>query len=440
VQIINFVLTNMNNISISFFLDQRRKKANGYYPVKLRVYNPVNKKARLLSLSKVIYDDKDKSLIQFTLKNGFPNQRNLDSILYAERPREDTKRLKLFFIGLEKKASEIAENLSPFSFEEFENKLYGHSPTTINLVDYYQNRIDEFERKKSFSTASNYRLSRKSLLKYSSLINKKLSFDVIRKQFLEDYESYMIDELGRSETTVSMYLRALRTIFNQAIRDGILQPDSYPFGKHKYVIPTGDKVIKSLSKSQLRLLKDGVPQSSEQVIAKDYWFFSYYAQGMNIKDIALLKHKDFKQDSIQYYRAKTKTTGKKKSRLIYVTLNDEMRDFFKKYKSKKEQVDGYVFPIISHSMTAKEQYQRIRNFTRFINQHFRSYAQYLGIDEPVSTYWARHSFTNTLINNGASIEFTSEALNHSDIKTTQNYIAGFEESRKKEMMQNLMKF
>ena len=103
-QIIIFVLTNMNNISISFFLDQRRKKANGYYPVKLRVYNPVNKKARLLSLSKVIYDDKDKSLIQFTLKNGFPNQRSLDSILYDERPREDTKRLKLFYIGLQKKS------------------------------------------------------------------------------------------------------------------------------------------------------------------------------------------------------------------------------------------------------------------------------------------------------------------------------------------------
>ena len=106
------------------FFRSKNKKANGYYPVKLRVYNPVNKKARLLSLSKVIYDDKDKYLIQFTLKNGFPNQRSLDSILYAERPREDTKRLKLFFIGLEKKASEIAENLSPFSFEEFENKMH----------------------------------------------------------------------------------------------------------------------------------------------------------------------------------------------------------------------------------------------------------------------------------------------------------------------------
>ena len=98
----------MNNISISFFLDQRRKKANGYYPVKLRVYNPVNKKARLLSLSKVIYDDKDKSLIQFTLKNGFPNQRNLDSILYDFKIMSiDIKKALYFYIYIRRCESKI---------------------------------------------------------------------------------------------------------------------------------------------------------------------------------------------------------------------------------------------------------------------------------------------------------------------------------------------
>ena len=91
-------------------------------------------------------------------------------------------------------------------------------------------------------------------------------------------------------------------------------------------------------------------------------------------------------------------------------------------------------------MTAEKQHNAIRRFTRFINQHIKLYAKSLGIYEDVSTYWARHSFANTLINNGASLEFTSEALNHGDMKTTQNYIAGFEESRKREMMQDLMKF
>jgi site-specific recombinase XerD len=51
------------------------------------------------------------------------------------------------------------------------------------------------------------------------------------------------------------------------------------------------------------------------------------------------------------------------------------------------------------------------------------------INKDVTTYFARHSFATILKNSGVSVEFISEALGHSDIKTTKNYLASFEETQ-----------
>ena len=70
----------------------------------------------------------------------------------------------------------------------------------------------------------------------------------------------------------------------------------------------------------------------------------------------------------------------------------------------------------------------------------KRFAEHHNINGDISTYWARHSFATNAIRKGASMEFVSEALSHSDLKTTQNYFAGFEDSSKKELMDSSMDF
>jgi site-specific recombinase XerD len=82
----------------------------------------------------------------------------------------------------------------------------------------------------------------------------------------------------------------------------------------------------------------------------------------------------------------------------------------------------------------------VKTFTRFINQNFLKLAKQIGINEQISTYWARHSFATRAINNGASLEFIGDALGHSDTKTTIGYFAGFESEAKKQFSQSLMDF
>ena len=112
-------------------------------------------------------------------------------------------------------AKEAAEQLRHFTFEAFENKLYGTDPTKEDVPSYYHAYIKKLEQEEIISTASNYTLSLKSLLRYhQQLIGKrkeKLYFITITPDWLEGFERWMLKE-GKSTTTVGIYLRPLRAI------------------------------------------------------------------------------------------------------------------------------------------------------------------------------------------------------------------------------------
>jgi site-specific recombinase XerD len=95
---------------------------------------------------------------------------------------------------------------------------------------------------------------------------------------------------------------------------------------------------------------------------------------------------------------------------------------------------------LKDGLTESEKHIRVKNFTRFINQHLKQLAESVGITNNISTYWARHTFATLAIRNGATMEFVSEALNHKDMKTTQNYFAGFDDETKREFANKMMEF
>lgn len=75
-----------------------------------------------------------------------------------------------------------------------------------------------------------------------------------------------------------------------------------------------------------------------------------------------------------------------------------------------------------------------------INEHMKGVAEKLGIGSDLTTYAARHSFATILQRSGVSAEFISEALGHSNVRTTQNYLAGFEDESKREVVKALTAF
>lgn len=59
-----------------------------------------------------------------------------------------------------------------------------------------------------------------------------LDFKDITYTFLKDFEAYL-REKGNGVNTVAKHLRQLRTLVNEAINQGYIHADAYPFRKYK---------------------------------------------------------------------------------------------------------------------------------------------------------------------------------------------------------------
>ena len=245
---------------------------------------------------------------------------------------------------------------------------------------------------------------------------------------------------GNSPATVSIYLRALRAVFNRAISDNDIEPTVYPFGRgkrenSKYSIPTAGGVKKALSQNQLKAFFNSEPQTPEQQRAKDFWFFSYACNGINTKDIANLKFKNLEDDKFYFIREKTKSTaGKIKTITVY--LNEFTKGIIEKYGNNDKEPNNYVFDIISLKDNAKTKHSKISNFNRSIGQHIKKICKANDLPEDTTMYWARHSFATNAVRNGATTEFIQESLGHDNIKTTQSYLNGFEDDVKRNLQVN----
>lgn len=99
-----------------------------------------------------------------------------------------------------------------------------------------------------------------------------------------------------------------------------------------------------------------------------------------------------------------------------------------------------MFPIYNAEMDATQKMQATQNFVRFINQHIKPLAKSLGIDEGISTYWARHSFATMAMRKGVSRSLIQDSLGHQSAKTTERYLDGFNIEVKQDLANSLLDF
>jgi len=412
----------MSKVQVSIYHDTRKAKISGLFPVKLRVYYREDKR--------LYPTDIDLSVSDFERSYS------------AQKPQKEYKTIKFNLVELEKKANDIVDELKVFTFDSFEKRMFRATGDNDNIIYYYNQKIAQLTKEERFGTASNYDLSLKSILLFAkgNRTNelKHLSFDIITPDFLNEFERWMLGR-ERGLTTVGMYLRPLRAVFNTGKLEKVVTEESYPFGKGRYLIPAGRGVKKALNSASLhKLYTHETEPGGEQEKARDYWFFSFQCNGMNFKDISHLKVADVQGSSIIFTRAKTRLTSKSDSKAIIVPITETVQAFIDKYSTGKVKTD-YLFPILNNKMTPLEKHKKVQNFIRFVNQHTKNIAKDAGLAE-LSTYWARHSFSATVIRNGGSKEFVQESLGHKSISTTDAYFEGFEDETKKEVAENLMNF
>jgi integrase/recombinase XerD len=440
-------------IRLSFYLDNRRKKTNNVYPIKLRLYQPRTIKERLFRTG---FDLTEEEFNQGYLKKNPEERKNKFSRI--EKEELETKILKLNAIKV--KSNQILNDLQEFSFEEFEKRFYNKA-SSLDVCDYFEEYIENLKAEGRYRTAESYSLGLHNLKIYYNHNRKKevnhISFDSITKGKLQGFENYFLEK-GHSAASIGIYLRPLRAIFNYAIADpnSGIKPDLYPFGRKKYTIPTGQNIKKALTNYQLKTLFEMEPKNEFQQRAKAFWFFSYLANGMNFKDIADLKFSDIKGNRLSFYRSKTKRSTKSTPALITAILPDYALNIIKQYGNDTNFKTDYIFPILQKTDKPEAALKKVKAFILYTNTHIKNmviaYNNNLKeksktppdetalLPEEISTYWARHSFTTQAIRKGASMELLQESLGHKNITTTQNYFAGFPVEVKENLSKTLLQF
>lgn len=358
--------------------------------------------------------------------------------LEGGRQTKDVKVARAWANAERERANGIIENLGDdFTFSRFKEEFKNQKVTKpTSVYDLFQLYIDDLKAEDRHGTAMAYQTALNSL---KSFRRTKLSFKEVDARFLRDYGQWFLKNGERSESSLGIYLRSLKAVVNQAIDEGLMKREAYPFGKgkNKYSIPTSRNIKKALSLADLKKIYDYESSNQAELRARDLWFFSYLCNGMNMKDIAELRYKNIGADGITFIRAKTKRSSLQE---IFVPLIEESRAIIERWGNPNRQPEQLVFDLVQDGLEGELRVKRRKQAVKTINKYIDRIAKSLEIEKDVTTYTARHSFATVLKRNGTSIERISEALGHKDVKTTENYLDSFESEEKLKLQKSLLNF
>lgn len=422
--------------SISIILDRRRKLASGLWPVALQA----------------TFKKPSGGYNQKRYRIGVESsEKDFDQALGRKCPKQLTE-LRKRIMARQADAVKILDDHDYVGIDLFERLFLGAAGTGISgLFKVHMKQLEEFEQ---IGTRDAYKCALASFIHFAD--GAEPSFAEITVDWIKRYSKSMRAR-GRSVTTISMYLRCLRKIYNDAIEPfKIISADHYPFGKRRFKIQAVRKPKTALDQEMKnRVLNYQTVQWRKNV---DFWILSYFDNGMNMTDIAYLKNKNVDDDFLIFERTKISNTTDTVKQIV-IPLRPEVKVIIARWRGKAPEdpddpeksvsldPDDYLFPILKEGMTAEERKYRIKDFIKEINGKrnkktgkctgLKAVAQELKFKFSFTTYTARHTFANISKKAGSSNEQIQEALGHEDPRTTRSYLESFDVETKKKMSEKL---
>jgi len=387
----------LDKVTLSTILDTRRVKDDLNYPVKYRI----------------TYLRK-----QYYYPSGIDLTEDQWKALEHTRKKEMIENRELITSGFDKIKTHIKDMVrgEGFTLQRLSERL--SQGTQNSIISEFERKIKLLNEAGRVTTASSYNSAIRNIQKFTS---KDLKFSEVTVDWLKKYEAYLLEE-ERTLTTIRIYMICLRSILNDG--KGFLTPAQYPFGKGKYEIRKGSGRKMALTLPQINKILNYSLPTDEGREYRDLWYFSFLCNGININDLLRLKYSNIVNGEILFYRGKTITTSHEPKE-IKATLLPEMDQIIKKYGNRKKKPDTYVFPFLHNGMTPTEVRKTVQNVTRLINKRMIKIGEALKYGN-ITTYNARHSYATILKHNNVNIAFISESLGHTDLKTTENYLASFD--------------
>lgn len=163
---------------------------------------------------------------------------------------------------LDNKSNEIREVIDdferrkvPFTNEMIIERLFVTAKASYT-EKYLLSHIEKLKGEKRYNTARTFEELHVCLQKYDSNFSKRL-IPEIGYDYVNSYYTHYINE-GRKASGIGVNLRALRTLLNEAIKENVGSPETYPFS-NQYATRTGKNTFSIANISNAKTRKRNIP-------------------------------------------------------------------------------------------------------------------------------------------------------------------------------------
>lgn len=225
-----------------------------------------------------------------------------------------------------------------------------------------------------------------------------LDFADLTYSMLKDFESWLREQ-GKGVNTVAKHLRQLRTLCNEAINDGYMSADAYPFRKFKIRQEKGKHEF--LTPDELRRLESVVLADGRHRHVLDAFLFCCYT-GLRYSDFSALKTPNL------------------------VLINRKRWLCIKMQKTNIEIKLPLTLLFEGKSLEIIDRYPSIEELTAIpsnceTNRLLAEIGKLSGVKKHFTFHTARHTCATLLVHQGVPITTVQKVLGHTSVKTTQIY-------------------
>lgn len=247
-----------------------------------------------------------------------------------------------------------------------------------------------------------------------------LYFEDITEAYLSNFKVFCISYLDHKTRTVTNHLIYIRTLFNAAIKEGIVEAKHYPFAGEKERIRIKPTQKIGLTREEIKLIENAeLEKDSAMWHTRNVWLFSYYFAGIRISDVLQMKWSDL-MDGRLYY------TMNKNEKPLSLKIPDQVMGILDFYRPSRQSNEDFIFPYVkkANPNSKRDVFVKTRNGTAVLNKYLKEIAEKCGITKNLSNHIARHSFGN-IAGDAISPLMLQKLYRHSDLKTTIMYQANF---------------
>ena len=279
----------------------------------------------------------------------------------------------------------------PVTLSLLKDAIKKDKPVNVTFPVFARIYVQESDRKRS---------TKENLLTTITVLQEfrpGLDFKDITYTLLRDFEVHL-KEKGNSVNTIAKHLRQLRTLVNEAINQGYIPSDAYPFRKYKIKQEKGRKEF--LTPDELKRLENlDVDKKLRHVL--DAFLFCCYT-GLRYSDFCQLTPENI------------------------IRVNGKRWLYFKSVKTDVEIRLPLHLLFEGKALAVLERYDIVTDFAKIgpnseANKHLAQLSALARIRKHITYHTARHTCATLLVHQGVPITTVQKLLGHTSVRTTEVY-------------------